>query len=222
MKRKGKEVETIELTQDDINIHTLFEEFHSLKNFPPGEGTYFPNTASWLSEREEAHQDFRKRFRSPGLNPSNTKEVFRDFLYFRNNKSWTTLYRTGTSALETPERLLALISWLVDDAVNVNQKLNKAISGDKKVKGIGKNILTGIIHVCDENDKYGVWNGRTEHTLKLLRRMPAHARFPGETYDRINAELHQLKNELSTNLGEIDCFMWYISKRVKVIGHVVG
>ena len=106
---------------------------------------------------------------------------------------------------------------MVDDSIDVSSRVNNALIGKTHVDGVGKNIATGIIHVCDTEDKYGVWNSRTEETLQLLKRAPTHALTPGETYTRINQELSQLKIELATDLLVVDSFMWYISKRVKVI-----
>lgn len=91
--------------------------------------------------------------------------------------------------------------------------------GSLHIKGIGRNIATAVVHICDEKDRYGLWNNRTEETLKMLRRAPIPAPTPGETYSRINLELNQLKKELGTNLMILDCLMWYIRERVKIIGN---
>ncbi len=218
LRRVARESERVELTKEDINVATLFQEFLSLKDFNPGEGVIFGNAGGWLFERELAYKQFRERFRSSLDSSQKVKEVFADFLYFRNNKSWTTLYRTGRAALSNPESLLRLLALLLDDSVDIVAKTNRALTGPEHVEGVGKNMVTAIIHVNDELDRYGVWNNRTEDTLHILRRLPPNISNPGEKYRRINLALNELKKELGTDLMALDSFIWYISKRVKVIG----
>lgn len=219
-RRTAKEIEPLELARDDINIHTLFQEFHNLKDFTCGEAIVWSDTYHWLIERRRAYGEFRERFRSLSLqSPDKIKEAFKHFLYFRNNKSWTTLFRKGKDALQNPEGLGRLIASLLDESIDIRSRIDNALIGTMHVAGVGKNIVTAIVQVCDTQERYGVWNSRTEETLKLLRRFPTLAPTPGETYSRINRELNELKIELKTGLMELDCFMWYISKRVKVIGN---
>ena len=45
-RRKSVEIEPLELTRDQVNIHTLFEEFMRLKDFPMGEGMVGTNVPS--------------------------------------------------------------------------------------------------------------------------------------------------------------------------------
>ncbi len=216
--RKADEIPQIELRREDINVHTLFAEFKRLRNFDCGEGIVFDDTNEWLTKRRRAYEHFRELFRPSRLSSSeDAVKAFSEFLYFKNNMSWTTLYRTGTAALEQPEKLRALIIHLQDELVPVSARVNSALSGRHHVRGVGKNIATAILHVCDGKDRFGVWNNRTDHTLALLRRPPSPGANTGETYLSINTELNGLKMELGADLLIVDSFMWYVSKRVKSI-----
>lgn len=201
-----------ELRKKDINVHTLFSEFLRLRNFDIGERIVYEHVNLWLTGRRNAYEYFRSKFTSNSATPQDIGKTYSDFLYFRNNRSWTTLYRTGKLALQHLERLRSLVKRLQDEGIPVSQRVNDGLTGRYKVKGIGKNILTAILHVCDKGDKYGVWNSRSEETLDKLGRLSKLTSNQGETYVRINSELNQLKTDLRTDLLTLDSFMWYVSE----------
>jgi DNA-directed RNA polymerase subunit RPC12/RpoP len=210
-------IERVRLTPDQINLGTLFEEFMRLKDFNCGEGVYFEGVPSWILARKEAYTDFRERFRQDKLvDWDKLREDFRDFLYFKNNKSWTTLYRSGLEALSYLEKLWKLLIFLQNETVDVRVRVKEGLLGKYYCRGIGVNILTALLHTF-RPDKYGVWNSRTKDTLDLIRRTPKPASDPGHKYELINNELLQLRDELHTELTTVDSFMWFISKKVQVI-----
>lgn len=210
-------IERVRLTPDQINLDTLFEEFMRLKDFNCGEGVYFEDVPSWILARKEAYTDFRERFRQDKLvDWDKLREDFRDFLYFKNNKSWTTLYRSGLEALSYLEKLWKLLIFLQDETVDVRVRVKEGLLGKYYCRGIGVNILTALLHTFSP-EKYGVWNSRTKDTLDLIRRTPKPASDPGHKYELINNELLQLRDELHTELTTVDSFMWFISKKVQVI-----
>jgi hypothetical protein len=215
-KKPGK-IESVKLTRDQINVGTLFEEFMRLKNFKCGESVSFEDVPSWILARKEAYADFRSRFTQDKLvSWDKLREDFRDFLHFKNNKSWTTLYRSGSESLSHLERLWKLLVFLQDETVDVRVRVKEGLSGKYYCYGIGINILTALLHTFNP-DKHGVWNSRTKETLDLIRRTPKPASDPGRKYKLINDELLQLSDELRTELTTIDSFMWFISKKIQVI-----
>jgi hypothetical protein len=212
-----KEIIPVKLTPDQININTLFEEFWRLQDFNCGEGIILPDVSSWIMERKKAYAVFREKFSQDKLvNWEKLGEDFRDFLHFKNNFSWTTLYRTGLKALNNLERLWKLLIFVQDESIDVQKRVQQGLQGGYYCQGIGKGILTALLHTFDP-DKYGVWNSRTDDTLEMIRRTPSASSNIGHRYQLINNELIQLKNELNTDLTTIDSFMWFISKKVQVI-----
>ena len=206
----------VEIHKEDINVHTLFSEFLRFRNIA-AEGLFYEDTSQWLTERKRAYEYFRSKFTSSSTTRQDIVKIYSEFLYFRNNKSWTTLYRTGKQALQKPQKLQSLVTRLLDEKEDIKQRINDVLDGSHRVRGIGKNIATAILHVCDRRDKYGVWNSRTEHTLGLLKRLPKLTLNRGETYGNINAELGSLKTALGTDLLTLDSFVWYVSDIVEVI-----
>ena len=134
----------------------------------------------------------------------------------RNNLSWSTLQRTGCQALERPDRLAELIILLQDDEMDVGTRVKRGLMGKEKVRGIGQGILTALLHTFFD-DKYGVWNSRTQDTLRILRRPPRAHSDIGKTYEAVNTKLHELARELDADLTTIDGFMWFISEHVRFI-----
>jgi hypothetical protein len=216
-RKKETEIETVSLTRDQINVYTLFAEFLRLHDFNCGEGIVLDNVPLWIAARRKTYAEFRKRFSQDKLvDWEKLGEDFRQFLYFKNNLSWTTLYRSGLKALSDLERLWELLVFVQDESIDVEVRVRQGLQGACHCQGIGRNILTAMLHTFNP-DKYGVWNSRTEDTLKIIRRTPRPIFDAGKKYRAINDELTQLGAELDTDLTTIDGFIWFISKKVKIL-----
>ena len=139
---------------------------------------------------------------------------FQNFLYFKNNYSWTTLYRSGLKASSDLKRLWKLLTFMQDESVDIRIRVRDGLVGRYHCQGIGPNILTALLHTFYTH-KYGVWNSRTTDTLSIIRRTPKLTSNLGYSYHLINNELLQLAKELKTDLTTIDSFMWFISKKIQ-------
>lgn len=214
-KKRGKtfEIEPIFPTEP-VNVHTLFAEFNTLPPISYGDRLFRPSSALWITERRTAYKKFRDKLRMENLvDTQKLSEDYEQFLYFRNNLSWTNLHRTGLKALEQPERLWDLITYIQDESVDINYRISKCLQGELHINGIGKNILTALLHTMHP-DAYGVWNNRTQKTLEFIRRNPPLRTDLGLTYLEINKKLIELSKELDTDLTTVDGLMWYVSKRI--------
>jgi hypothetical protein len=202
---------------EDVNLDSLFFEYNKYSPIAPGGGIVFSSVDKWISARKRAYEMFRKKFSGEKLLDFDyLSRVFKDWLLFRNNLSWTTLQRTGYSALEEPERLAELIILLRDDELDVGDRVRRGLVGKEKVKGIGPGILTGLLHTFFD-DKYCVWNSRTQDTLEILLRPPRIYSDVGKSYKAVNQKLLEMTQELDTDLTTLDGFMWFISKHKKFI-----
>ena len=201
----------------EVNLMTIFAEFNRIVNFDIGEGENIESASIWLARRQRAYADFRNRL-SLGRLVSYEKlcEDYRQFLYFENNRSWTNLYRKGLDALKVPESLWKLVTYIQDESIPIIERTTETIDeqGKYHISGVGRNIVTGLLHVFYP-DKYGVWNNRTEETLDLIRRKPVVISGTGRRYLATNNELKKLAAELDTDLTTVDGLMWFISKRLK-------
>lgn len=191
----------------------LFNKYLKYSNFIAGEGIHENSVATWMKARREAKQYYMDKF-SPQNIDSITREELDSFLYFRNNRAWTMLYRQGKSLVRNFEESKRNIVHLQDESITIQTRINNVMRGGHLwVRGFGKNITTGILHTCDSKDQYGVWNNRSKDGLKILgRSVKIHYKDHGISYVRINNELNKLKEELNTDLVLLDGFMWYVSK----------
>jgi len=195
-----------------VDLEKAFQDFKAIKHFIAGEGITEENIESWHQIRKNAKEKYAILFSQPHLKDL-TREEFESFLYYENNRSWTTLYRRGLEAASKIRDLKKAIAYLQDEDIDIRVRINSVLrGGDYYVRGIGKNIATAILLVCDKEDKYGLWNNRTEGGLEKIGRLPRRTYNKGEFYFRINSELNRLKRQLDTDLIIIDCFMWYIDK----------
>lgn len=213
-KRRDKR---IEIERAHINIDSLFYEYENYHPVDVGGGVVFETVGAWISARIQAYREFRQRLSPERLHDlEQVSKNFKQWLLFRNNLSWTTLQRTGYQALEMPERLADLLFLLQNNRLGVGERVRRGLEGKEKVRGIGQGILTALLHTFN-NDKYCVWNSRTQDTLEILRCPPIKYTDIGAKYKEVNRKLHELANELNSDLTTIDGFMWFISKHVMFI-----
>ena len=194
------------------DVEKTFQDFKAIKHFVAGEGITEASLESWHQIRKNAKEKYAILFSQPHLKGL-TREDFESFLYYRNNRAWTNLYRRGKEAANKIEDIKKAITYLQNESIDIRVRINSVLlGGSYHVRGMGKNLATAILHICDKEDKYGVWNNRTEGGLQKLGRLPRRTSNKGEFYYRINAELNRLKKELDTDLIIVDSFMWYIDK----------
>ncbi len=195
-----------------MDVKNAFQRFKQLRGFVAGEGIVEMSVDSWHEERRSAKERYARLF-GPGHLRNVTAEEFDSFLYFANNRAWTNLYRRGKAATEDMNALKQAIAYLQDETQDIRTRINSVLlGGPLHVNGFGQNLATAILHVCDVDDKYGVWNNRTEGGLGKLGRLPRRIYNDGEYYYRINEELNRLKRELGIDLIMIDSFIWYVDK----------
>lgn len=194
------------------DLFEAFEEYKRLRNFKAGEGIIEASVDSWMAARRRAKDRYREMFNKENLEKMSADE-FISFLYFKNNRAWTQLYRQGLQLTNDMNGLKEAIEHTQDESIDVKTRIRDVLRGGRlHPRGFGKNMATGILHTCDGQDQYGLWNNRTEEALKILKRKPPISQDLGLSYTRINNKLLRLKRELGTDLVILDGFMWYVSK----------
>jgi len=146
----------------------IFRDFIAMTNFVAGEGIVEESTESWQKERKKAKEKYSHIFGLENLQ-NLTIGDFQSFLYFKNNRAWTNLYRRGLEASQNIEDLRRTLAFLQDESIDIRNRMNGILKGGSyHIHGFGKNLGTGILNICDKEDKYGVWNNRTEGGLEKL------------------------------------------------------
>lgn len=202
-----------------LNLCGSLKDFFALHNFKAGEGITEKSVEQWLQDRKRAKERYRLMFHPDNLEKMSSND-FKSFLYFKNNRCWTQLYRRSLRLINDMGALRKAIAHLQDETLPVEMRLKDVFQGGSYwINGFGINIATGILHICDQGDHYGVWNSRTEDALSKLGYLNQRVYNRGKDYLVINSCVHRLKAdlrecrlELDVNLGLVDSFIWFISK----------
>ena len=197
-------------------IRRLFQKYLDYNPGKIGGGLTYDSIPKWMTDREQAYRRFSQYFKQDNLkNVENVCNAYELWLLASNNKSWTNLQRHGYEALDQPVKLCKLLSLIQQETVPIEDRIQKGLAGKYKVDGIGKAILTGLLHTMYP-EKYGVWNGSTIKAFKKLDIIIPSMYSPkqGRTYIRINAVLNNMASHLDTNLTYVDGFMWYIATQL--------
>lgn len=174
-----------------------------LTRFKPGHKIY----DEIVGTRDQVFARYQPIF-SPNHVADLSKEEFTSFLYMENNRHWSGLYRTGHGAAADMNKLRQALGVLLDEDRPIRERFPEAIG---MVRGFGKAIATGILTVAYPN-KYGVWNNTSEAALRQLALWPSVARGdgPGVRYEKVNALLTRLRNDLGIDFWTLDALWWLI------------
>jgi len=135
------------------------------------------------------------------------EDVLRSFLYIENNRHWSGLNRQVNRVCGDMPTTRAALAHLVDESRPIADRMQPVTD----IKGMGKGIITAILHVAYP-DQYGVWNN-TSHDglleLGLLPQTPRGASF-GERYAAVNEVLLHLAAALDVDLWTLDAVWWFL------------
>ena len=163
--------------------------------------------------RVQTYNFYRHKF-GPTQIQNLREDEFHHFLTPSGNQSWTNLQRACKQATSEMEKLKRALLHLQKEESAVDIRLNNVSRGGKLyVKGFGRNLTTGLLHIFNSN-KYGVWNGRSHKVLNHLERLPYISSNFGESYVRFNSELIKFADELETTLVHLDVFLWWFDENI--------
>ena len=106
----------------------------------------------------------------------------------------------------------------------VVDRLRRVLEWDLSVKGFGRAKLTPLLLICDENDRFGVWNSVSDEALYRLglkhRTDITKSRYVSE-YLVTNRALNKLRVQHGfENLIDVDLFVWYFLEETKPRGPI--
>lgn len=171
-----------------------------------------PRSKFWKKEREGAYKRFRNKFKPKNLQVL-TKDGFVEFLLPKNNKAWTGLYRHKSQITSNMEKLRNVLVYLQREEISIEERVFEVLvkkDGEFHIDGMGPNLATAILHVCDEEDRYGVWNNRSIKTLKRFELIPSTLpNNESKAYAIINKVLNDLKAKYNMDLADVDSFVYW-------------
>ncbi len=137
-----------------------------------------------------------------------TKEDFKAFLLFDNNKHWKRISRQSNQITQDMDKLIEVLKVLLNEEIDLKERLNYVLPlnlDDKPIKGLGRAVLTPIMLVTYP-DKYGVYNNITEMALEKLDLKPnfkADISF-SEEYIAVNRIINDLAKKYDLSLFQLD------------------
>ena len=144
-----------------------------------------------------------------------TADDFKGFLRYENNRHWWGIHRHEAKLISDMDRLRNGLAILLDESQPIVTRLDRMEpgTGPKPVPGIGKAVLTPILHVVYP-DKYGVWNSICESAMTRLRLWPPFGRGAGFglMYSAVNAVLNEVAQRLGTDLWTLDSLWWRVEQ----------
>lgn len=175
--------------------------------------TNLPEYEEIIQGQQEVLARYQPSFALDAI-PSLTEDEFRSFLLFESNHHWP-LHRQGSRICADMDRLREALTILVDDSRPIEERLGKLLpkAGASMVPYLGRAVITAILMVVAP-DRWGVWNNRSEASLKRLGvfpDLPSSAPF-AERYLSFNAILTQLAAEVGVDLWTLD-FLHYALER---------
>lgn len=98
-------------------------------------------------------------------------------------------------------------------------RLRRVLEWDLSVDGFGRAKVTPMLLICDEKDRFAVWNSVSDEALYELKLKPktdiTKSRSVSE-YLRANQALNMLKAEYGfRDLSDVDLFVWYFLKETR-------
>ena len=105
------------------------------------------------------------------------------------------------------------------DGSEVISRLRRVMEWDLSVVGFGRAKVTPLLLICDEKDRFAVWNNVSDEALHELKLKPktdiTRSRSVSE-YLKANQALNMLKVEYSfRDLSDVDLFVWYFLKETR-------
>ncbi|GAF69376.1 unnamed protein product [marine sediment metagenome] len=174
---------------------------------------YLTNNPQKLKEEQEVIGKYGPMFNPAALNQL-TKEQFKSFLLFKNNKNWMGIHRQGNIITKNMPKLRKALKILLDEKTDLKDRLNKLFPPNKPnlIKGLGRAVITPILMIVYP-DKYGTYNKRIEVGLKILGLNPE---FKGksfaERYIKVNSILTDITQKYGVNFFQLDDMFGYMYK----------
>lgn len=161
-----------------------------------------------ISSRDEVLARYSPSFQPDAISTL-SEDVLRSFLYFENNRHWTGLNRQVNRICSDMNTTRTALADLVDEGQPIEARMEPSTA----IKGMGKGIMTAILHVAYP-DRYGVWNNTSDAALVELGLMPAFERRAtfGARYSAINNVLRSVAGKLDVDLWTLDALWWNLGQ----------
>jgi hypothetical protein len=137
-------------------------------------------------------------------------EDFGGFLKFENNHHWRGIDRHADKLKSKFNEVRKALAKFPDETYSIESRIDEMF----KIGGIKQATATPILMVAYP-DRYGVWNGISEESLKelgLWSDQSVRGLSYGKIYKRFNEILLKLSKAMDVDLWTLDAIFWYYEK----------
>lgn len=143
-------------------------------------------------------------------------ELGRRFLeYYKSGGARQNLVQISRNRIiRDKKRFREAVLFLLDENVDVKERMDKVLKGEHRIEGFGKAIATSFLMDFDL-EQYCLWNNKTEMGFTVLGWNPYSSKdSPGTAYLKVLDALRKLKGlgpEFNVTFDDIDLFLHTIS-----------
>jgi len=170
----------------------------------------------WSEDRKNAIEENHKWIQPDIIQKMSDEELETKFSeYYKSGggkQTLTQIYRDRI--IRDKKRFRETILYLLDEDVDVKERIDQALGGKYRIEGFGKAILTSFL--MDYNpDKYCLWNNKTEMGFSVLGwKIYESKDSRGAAYLKVLKALQKIRDlrpEFSLTFDDIDLFLHTIS-----------
>ena len=170
----------------------------------------------WSEHRRKAFEENHKWIQPTVLKKMSDQELETRFLeYFKSGggrQNLNQIYRDRI--IRDKEGFRNTILYLLDEGIDIKERIDQILEGKFRIKGFGKAILTSFLMDYDQ-DKYCLWNNKTEMGFSVLGWEVYESRDSwGTAYLKVLDALKRLRDlgsRFNLTFNDIDLFLHTIS-----------
>lgn len=170
----------------------------------------------WSEHREKAYEENHEWIKPDMIQKISDEELEMKFLeYYKSGggrQNLNQIYRDRI--IRDKKRFRDTILYLLDEGVDIKERIDQILGGKYHIEGFGKAILTSFLMDYD-SDKYCLWNNKTEMGFSAIGWKVYEARDSrGTAYLKVLKALQRLRElgpEFNLTFDDIDLFLHTIS-----------
>ena len=178
-------------------------------------------TEQMIRDRDGVYRVYGRMFHPGNLGSLSAKEL-QGFLLYEHNRHWWGIHRHQKKLVADMGHTQTVFRRLLDESETIVDRLDwiEGSDGSKPLPGLGKAVYTPILHVVFP-DRYGVWNSIAEKAMSRLSLWPefGSGRSFGQQYEKVNVGLHEVADELGTDLWTLDSLWWRVEREAEPTKH---
>jgi len=171
----------------------------------------------WANKRkigqEQAHE-WLQPHKIKDMFDEELKEKFRNYYKRGSGDKQHLIQLNRERVIKDIKKLRRTVSFLLDESIDISERLEQVLSGEYKIDRLGSAIATAILMDFDP-EKYSLWNNKVEQGFSVLGwKVFQRGASLGKNYLNLMAALQRLKDlyeDKELSLLDVDLFLHTIA-----------